>query len=110
MDDHKRLLNDDGEDLDKEVESCLTGAGPGTRFYLGQEAASSPTSSFHSTATEYHSDGADQESRVNEPYEPYVMYFAKDFEGFLIHINCAFDSCNHVPDKRLTMKLYAMVH
>ena len=39
-----------------------------------------------------------------------IMYFAKDFEGFLIHINCAFDSCNHVPDKRLTMKLYAMVH
>ena len=74
MDDHKRLLNDDGEDLDKEVESCLTGAGPGTRFYLGQEAASSPTSSFHSTATEYHSDGADQESRVNEPYEPYYVF------------------------------------
>ena len=70
MDDHKRLLNDDGEDLDREVESCLTGAGPATRFYLGQEAASSPTASFHSTATEYHSDdrtSEDQDSRVNQP-------------------------------------------
>ena len=70
MDDHKRLLNDDGEDLDREVESCLTGAGPGTRFYLRQEAASSPTASFHSTATEYHSDdrtSEDQDSRVNQP-------------------------------------------
>ena len=70
MDDHNRLLNDAGEDLDREVESCLTGAGPATRFYLGQEAASSPTASFHSTATEYHSEdrtSEDQDSRVNQP-------------------------------------------
>ena len=87
MDDHKRLLNDEGEDLDREVESCLTGAGPATRFYLGQEAASSPTASFHSTATDYYSDertSEDQDSRVNQPSQRCTVpgegpYFTRAF-------------------------------
>ena len=87
MDDHNCLLNDAGEDLDREVESCLTGAGPATRFYLGQEAASSPTASFHSTATEYHSDdrtSEDQDSRVNQPSQRCTVpgegpYFTRAF-------------------------------
>ena len=61
MDDKERLLNNDEEDLDKEVESCLTGGGASSSIGGYAASASSPsTCSFYSTATEgQHSDVGD---------------------------------------------------
>ena len=51
MDDQEKLLNDDEEDLDKEVESCLTGVSSSISGYAGSVSSPS-TCSFYSTATE----------------------------------------------------------
>ena len=60
MDDKEKLLNDEEEDLDKEVESCLTGGGASSISGYAASASSPSTCSFYSTATEgQHSDVGD---------------------------------------------------
>ena len=59
MDDTDQLLNDDNDDLDREVESCLTGAGhssghvasPSSCSFYSDQGDVSDSASFYSTGT-----------------------------------------------------------
>ena len=67
MADTDNLLNDDNDDLDREVESCLTGAGhgvssPSSCSFYSDQGDSSDSASFYSTATGHESTMSDTDS------------------------------------------------